>query len=212
MNKNIYVRRFHCSRNHLRDEKIKREIRFLLAIIFIAASLGATQKIFKIGAGIHPKTQSQPITLKILPVSLDKIKVIELKSNQPEIEVQVRREAERACADHKLGDYCVEDLLGIFNNETYFQLKVFKDGVCIPEGYSDGGKAMGCYQIHQEYHPDVTRAQAENLTFATDWTLNRLISKGYPKYRSYSLMAHNGTPGTRLTLAYLKNINKFVKQ
>jgi soluble lytic murein transglycosylase-like protein len=73
----------------------------------------------------------------------------------------------------------------------------------------DNGASQGLYQIHLGYHPEITQAQARDIEFSTNWTLNRLIAYGYPVYRSYAVMKHNGTPNTPNTLAYLSRVNNY---
>lgn len=94
-------------------------------------------------------------------------------------------------------DYCVKDLYAMAMKETRLN----------PLAVGDGGKSYGLFQIHRGYHPDITVAQAQDPLWAATWTLNRLESKGYPLYRSSAIMAHNGTPGTSKTLAYLASVN-----
>jgi hypothetical protein len=107
--------------------------------------------------------------------------------------------AKKSCAARRFGEYCPQDLLAIAYVESRFN--------CQKVG--DKGMSFGCYQIHLGYHPNISKAQAKDLNFAINWALNRLVSKGYPKYRSVSLMAHNGTPNSPKTLAYLSLINAY---
>lgn len=131
------------------------------------------------------------------------IKLIPVKTSFFDAEVNIRLAAEQACkyvgAEKWNGEkQCIEDLVGIAWKET-------KNFDCKLSG--DSGKSKGCFQIHLGYHPDVTIEQAEDPFWAAIWTAKRLISKGYPEYRSYAIMAHNGTPGTKKTLEYLNTVN-----
>lgn len=118
------------------------------------------------------------------------------------VEVMIRRIAKEECDKQKLGDYCVDDLVAIGYTESRFDCNVI----------GDGGKSFGCFQIHRGWHPDVSVAQAKDLKFAINWTLNRMVHYGYPTMRSYSIMKHNGTPGTVKTKAYLATVNNFLKK
>ena len=116
-------------------------------------------------------------------------------------EQQIRQIAKLECDKRSLGDYCIQDLIAIAWKESKFN--------CNTDG--DSGKSKGCFQIHQGYHPEITTEQAEDLNFAISWTLNRMQHYGYPEFRSYSIMKHNGTPFTTKTLAYLQSINNYIK-
>jgi len=133
----------------------------------------------------------------------DGTKLIPIKTPYFDAEVNIRLASEQACkyigAEKWSGEkQCIEDLVGI----AYAETRSFN---CKSSG--DSGKAKGCFQIHLGYHPQVTVAQAEDPFWAAIWTAKRLVSKGYPKYRSNSIMAHNGTPGTDKTLSYLATVN-----
>lgn len=114
---------------------------------------------------------------------------------------QIRQIATKECNERNLEDYCVKDMLSIAYTESRFN--------CNTNG--DSGKSKGCYQIHLGYHPDITECQAEDLNFAIHWTLDRMQHYGYPKFRSYAIMKHNGTPFTAKTLAYLESVNNYFK-
>ena len=108
------------------------------------------------------------------------------------VEAEIRKIAKEKCKD--MGDFCIDDLVAMAWVESRFN--------CNAVG--DSGKSIGCYQIHLGYHKNIKKEQAKNLDFAIDWTLNRLKSKGYPKYRSIAIMSHNGTPNTSRTLAFFE--------
>jgi len=113
---------------------------------------------------------------------------------------KVERIAKVECDKRGLGDFCVQDMLGMAYAESRFNCSVI----------GDGGKSVGCFQIHRGYHPDVSVEKAKDVHFAIDWTLNRLVKNKYPVMRSVSIMKHNGTPGTVKTKAYLATVNYFV--
>jgi hypothetical protein len=132
---------------------------------------------------------------------LDKVIVIFEPSNvnSAHAREQILAIAKKSCGARKFGEYCINDLLALAYAES--RLNCQKIG--------DRGMSFGCYQIHLGYHPNISKEQARDLNFAINWTLNRMVSKGYPKYRSASLMAHNGTPNSPRTLSYLSLINSY---
>lgn len=79
------------------------------------------------------------------------------------------------------------------------------------QAVGDSGFSSGLFQIHRGYHKHITVEQAEDPVFASEWTLNRMVHYGYPEYRSYSVMKHNGTPNTAKTLHYLEKVNTALK-
>jgi len=108
-------------------------------------------------------------------------------------------EAQKNCNKKGLGQKCVNDLLGMANRETKF------NNLAV----GDNGSSYGLFQIHRGYHPEITVEQARDIEFSTNWTLNRLVAYGYPEFRSNAIMRHNGTPGTKKTLAYLASVNSY---
>jgi len=115
---------------------------------------------------------------------------------------QILAIAKKSCAAGKFREYCTKDLLAVAYAESRFNCQKI----------GDRGMSFGCYQIHLGYHPNISKEQARDLNFAINWTLNRMVSNGYPKYRSVSLMAHNGTPNAPKTLSYLSLINSYRKK
>jgi hypothetical protein len=77
---------------------------------------------------------------------------------------------------------CVSDLLAIAWKESHYD--------CNAVG--DGGQSLGCYQIHHEYHPEVSDPDRRDFGFSTGWTLGNLVGNGWPKYRTYAIRKHNG--------------------
>lgn len=134
------------------------------------------------------------------------IEIVELISKNYQQEIDLRLAVEQACKyvnaeKWGLQDQCELDLIAMAHTET--QEDPFN---CQLVG--DGGKSKGCFQIHQGYHSHITDEQAQDPYWASIWTIKRLISKGYPEYRSNAIMAHNGTPGITATLKYLEKVNK----
>jgi hypothetical protein len=130
------------------------------------------------------------------------VKIIELTTDNPEVETIIRETAYEACKKHSLGDSCVSDLLAMALTEK-------RDLNCNSSG--DSGKSWGCFQIHLGYHPEITKEQAKDIKFAVNWTLDRLVANGYPKYRSIAIRSHNGSPNNPKTLTYLNTVNSFIK-
>lgn len=46
------------------------------------------------------------------------------------------------------------------------------------DSVGDHGKSFGIWQIHLGWHPDITRVQAQDLNWSTNWTAS-MISRGY---------------------------------
>lgn len=202
--------------------KEKRDHDWTIGIFILAFSLLALTNILVIAHREGPKTlqienqaiiyqlESQDVSMvakqadkpiKNVP-SGTQIEVIKTKTQFFDNEVNIRLASEQACAYVGLdNNECVEDLVGI----AYAETRSFN---CLSSG--DSGKAIGCFQIHLGYHPEITVKQAQDPFWAATWTAKRLVSKGYPKYRSASIMSHNGTPGTDKTLGYLATVNSFV--
>ena len=116
---------------------------------------------------------------------------------------EIEKAAKVACKARDLGDYCVADLMGIAYAEHH-------DFDCSKNG--DSGSSVGCFQIYRKVHKSITVEQASDIQWSTNWTLNRLISKGYGEYRSFAIRSHNGSPYIPKTKAYLDTVNKFVEQ
>lgn len=80
-----------------------------------------------------------------------------------------------------------------------------------PMKVGDQGQSYGLFQIHRGYHPDVSIEQARDPWFASRWTLNRLISKGYPEYRTNAIRAHNGSLNNPVTLQYAEKVKSIAE-
>ena len=55
----------------------------------------------------------------------------------------------------------------------------------------DQGRSKGYFHIQTKLH-NVTEECAKDLNCSADWTLKRMITKGFPVYWTYSVQAHNG--------------------
>jgi hypothetical protein len=112
---------------------------------------------------------------------------------------QIRYTAQKECSKRNLGDYCIKDIMGMAWTESRFN----KNAI------GDNGASHGILQIHLGYHPHITQEQARDIEFSINWALDRMEYYGYPEYRSYAVMKHNGTPNTRRTLNYLASVNNY---
>jgi hypothetical protein len=108
-----------------------------------------------------------------------------------------------ACRHHGLdNENCRQDLMGI----AYAETRDFTNKI------GDAGKSFGIMQIHLGYHRHITVEQANDIYFATKWTLARMIHNNYKTNRDVAIMKHNGTPNTSRTLAYLQTVNSYVNK
>lgn len=57
----------------------------------------------------------------------------------------------------------------------------------------DNGKALGWFQIHTGYHPDVTVSRAMDLEWAAEWAAGYLIKMGYHQNKFNALRKYNGS-------------------
>lgn len=147
---------------------------------------------------------------KSLAESVEEVKkeVKEVKTVVKTIKAQndylkIEEAAKKVCSEKGFGKSCVADILGISYAEHH-------DFDCSKVG--DNNSSFGCFQIYRKVHKSITVEQANDIEWSARWTLNRLISKGYGKYRSYAIRCHNGNPFIPKTKAYLDTVNKFVNQ
>ena len=159
---------------------------------------------------VEIKQEQQIVEIKEVKEEVKEVKkdVIAVKKIVSTIEKQndyfeIEQAAKVACKSRGLGDYCVADLMGIAYAEHH-------DFDCSKNG--DSGSSVGCFQIYRKVHKSITVEQASDIQWSTNWTLNRLISKGYGEYRSFAIRSHNGSPYIPKTKAYLDTVNKFVEQ
>lgn len=57
---------------------------------------------------------------------------------------------------------------GVVKRESSFNCK----------SVGDGGTSYGCWQIHLPAHPEVTKEQAKDPVFSTQWSLNEIKKNG----------------------------------
>lgn len=159
---------------------------------------------------VEIKQEQQIVEIKEVKEEVKEVKkeVVAVKKIVSTIEKQndyfeIEQAAKVACKARDLGDYCVADLMGIAYAEHH-------DFDCSKNG--DSGSSIGCFQIYRVVHKSITVSQAEDINWSAKWTLNRLISNGYPTYRSNSIRRHNGDPRIPKTKEYLDTVNYFVSQ
>lgn len=141
-----------------------------------------------------------------------KIERVEAKTHQEELtpfqkstREKIIEKAQEICNKKYMPDYCYKDLTAMAWKETTFNCNnPHKPTV------GDNGESHGCFQIHTGYNKNVTPEQAEDLDFAINWTLNRMIHFGYYNDREYAIMRHNGSAYTQTTLTYLRKINNYI--
>ena len=104
-----------------------------------------------------------------------------------------------ACSE--LGDQCAIDLKAIAIKESG------EDDTAI----GDGGTSFGRFQIHLPAHPEITIEEAQDIKFATNWTVNNLVSNGYPEYRTYAIRRHNGSADNPITYEYFLEVDRISK-
>lgn len=163
--------------------QIKREqywIKVSFIVISVVGALMGEGTVTVYQAKASPETQ-------ILPVSDEKQELVsgikEGKSSVPS--ASQKAAAEMVCRKHfggssEMVDQCRWDLLAIAYTESRFNC----------ESVGDNSKARGCYQIWYKLHK-ITVEQAEDFEWAANWTLERMISQGFPVYRSWALGSHN---------------------
>jgi hypothetical protein len=134
-------------------------------------------------------------------VASDSLQIIELKSFNPKAEQEVWLASFQACGKHGIDTFdCASDLVAMAGVETgnSYNFEAVGD--------LNWGGSYGVFQINSHYHPHITREQAFDPYFSADWTLARMIKKGYKEDRALGIRSHNGGINWR-TLAYLEKVN-----
>jgi len=128
---------------------------------------------------------AQIITETIQPkIEEEKIKQV---TEEPELtDDEITKTLKKVCSDNGMDDkenneVCWQTLWAMSYQESKLNW--------LPTG--DGGKSKGWFHIQTKLH-NITEACAMDLNCSADWTLKRLISKGFPIYWTYSVQAHNG--------------------
>lgn len=89
---------------------------------------------------------------------------------------------------------CARHLLGMARQESIFGKRMT----------GDNGQSHGFFHI-MSYHK-VSKECAYDLECSADWTLKRMISKGYNENPDNAIRLHNGSLTNPKTLAYLKAV------
>ena len=76
----------------------------------------------------------------------------------------------------------------------------------------DNGKALGWFQIHTGYHPEVTVSQAMDLEHAAEWAAEYLIEMGYDQNKFRALQEYNGSPDNPVTARRARQIMEYAKR
>lgn len=189
----------------------------LIIVVMLVGSFGAVNTIvnrvsaleatYKVEHGLNDQLEANPCDLEAVQCEGEPVPVAKEEPKKPIVEKPVVKivnqpletVVKQTCAKKGLGDYCVQDLMAMAWVESSHDCKV----------NGDSGKSFGCWQIHRGWHPEVSVAQAQDPTFGSTWTINRMVHFGYPKMRSYAIMKHNGTPNTPKTLEYLAKVNSY---
>lgn len=179
----------------------KHQIVLITAVIIGSSIIGITGRLFEKEAEASLGNVSANKLSKIEEIK--QIEVVDLISNNPSKEIEIRQAVEKACQDKKLGEQCEKDLLAIALYETRGKLTCERDG--------DGGKSFGCWQIHSGYHAEVTKEKALDSEYSAKWVLNRMIAYGYPEAREYAIRKHNGSATNPVTLTYLQGVNSYAQ-
>jgi hypothetical protein len=87
---------------------------------------------------------------------------------------------EKRCNARGWGEQCVRDTIALAKQESL--------GGRIMVG--DKGLSHGWYHIQIKLH-GITKEQANDIVFATDWVHDRWEKLGYPVFRSKALASHN---------------------
>lgn len=120
------------------------------------------------------------------------IEALEVKLGEPKTILKI------VCRDNGISDpNCPKILYGMAWQESVFGKYMT----------GDGGKSAGWFHIM--YYHEVTPACSHDLACAADWTIKRMIRFGFGKSKQdteTAIMAHNGTPNTKVTRAYLASV------
>lgn len=109
----------------------------------------------------------------------------EPEAPQPEQPQTVQEKLLEVCEANEAitnAEQCAKHLLGMVMTES--------DAKATAVG--DRGYAKGWFQINSYYNPEVDKACAEDLECSANWTLDRLLKKGYLKYSNWAIWCHNG--------------------
>jgi len=178
---------------------VKKGMMITIPLIIAICLIGEMSE--RTNAHISDFKTNEIVSSVFIPKEEKKSVVVVNIENKEELSVkdEIVKIAEEECSKRGLEEYCIKDMLAMAWTESRFNCNVV----------GDSGNSFGCFQIHRGYHKHITVEQARDIEFSLNWTLNRMVHYGYPKYRSYSIMKHNGTPNIPATLAYLSSVNNY---
>lgn len=142
-----------------------------LSMIMAIVLLGHSAQPLQAQAVSEPEIQALPVVVETIVVPQVPATVQEVLLGICEANVSII-DAEK-CAKH---------LLGIVMTES--EAKATAIG--------DKGYARGWFQINSYYNPNVPKACAEDLECSANWTLDRLLKKGYMRSSNWAIWCHNG--------------------
>ena len=108
-----------------------------------------------------------------------------LEAEEPEKTATVQEKLLEVCEANEAitdAEKCAKHLLGMVMTESNAKANAV----------GDKGYARGWFQINSYYNPEVDKACAEDLECSANWTLDRLLKKGYLKYPNWAIWCHNG--------------------
>lgn len=97
------------------------------------------------------------------------------------------------------GILCPSILAGMARQESVFGKKMS----------GDSGKSMGWFHINTTWH-DIKKDCAYSLSCSANWTLNRMLAKGYKTNWQNAVRLHNGSVTNPKTLAYLNSVKHWM--
>jgi hypothetical protein len=189
------LKRYH---NGVKAKRDLKKLLWFIGIVMIVSGAIQAQKTDE----MSDNTNKEEKALYEAPVASDSLQIIELTSFNPKAEQEVWLASFQACEKHGIDTLeCASDLVAMAGVETgnSYNFEAIGD--------LNWGGSYGVFQINSHYHPHITREQAFDPYFSADWTLARMIKKGYKEDRALGIRSHNGGMNWR-TLAYLEKVNK----
>ena len=177
-------------------EKIKRSLKklFYLAILFLAiyGFITLIANIFGYKLNIE-KARAEETSIE-QPIVTEETKAETSNIEQPKLsDDRIIEALKSVCstngmADEKNNKVCWQTLWAMSYQES--KLGYLMTG--------DQGRSKGWFHIQIKMH-NITEECARDLDCSADWTLKRLIAKGFPVYWTYSVQSHNGfgTPAAK---------------
>lgn len=157
---------------------LKTGLSMALAIILLTHSAQPLQAQAQVqdeaGGAAEAAESAEPDSIQTAPVAVEPEKPLTVQEKLLEV-----CEANERIID---AEKCAKHLLGMVMTESNAKANAV----------GDKGYARGWFQINSYYNPEVDRACAEDLECSANWTLDRLLKKGYLKYSNWAIWCHNG--------------------